>query len=80
MERNTMGQPGIAIGQRSTMQTLALRKACELLGGISKLASYLHVPARSVTRWLRGEEKPPTPVFIDCVDIVLFHERHLPGA
>jgi hypothetical protein len=50
-----------------------------LLGGVSKLANYLHVPPRSLTRWLDGDEKPPTPVFLDCVDIVLFHERHLPA-
>jgi hypothetical protein len=61
---------------RTTVQTLTLHKACELLGGVSKLANYLHVPAISLVRWLDGDERPPTRVFLDCVDVVLFHERH----
>ena len=61
------------------MQTVTLHTACELLGGISKLANFLHVSPVSLTRWLDGDEKPPTRVFLDCVDIVLFHERHLPA-
>jgi hypothetical protein len=69
----------LAPQHRATVQTLTLHKACDLLGGVSKLANYLHVPPRSLTRWLDGDEKPPTPVFLDCVDIVLFHERHLPA-
>jgi hypothetical protein len=62
---------------RTTVQTITLHKACELIGGVSKLANFLHVPAISITRWLDGEEKPPTRVFVDCVELVLFHERHL---
>jgi hypothetical protein len=61
------------------VQTLTLHKACELVGGVSKLAHYLHVPAESLFAWLDGDERPPTRVFLDCVDLVLFHERHLPG-
>ena len=62
---------------RTTVQTLTLHKACELVGGVSKLANYLHEPAISVMRWLDGDERPPSRVFLDCVDVVLFHERHL---
>jgi hypothetical protein len=67
----------VAPRYRTTVQTVTLHKACELIGGVSKLANFLHVSAISVTRWLDGEEKPPTRVFVDCVDLVLFHERHL---
>ena len=67
----------VAPEYRTTLQTLTLHKACELIGGVSKLANHLRVPAVSVTRWLDGDEKPPLRIFLDCVDIVLFHERHL---
>jgi hypothetical protein len=67
----------VAPRPRTTVQTLTLHKACELVGGVSKLSHYLHVPTRSVRRWLDGDERPPTRVFLDCVDLVLFHERHL---
>jgi DNA-binding transcriptional regulator YiaG len=61
----------------ATVQALTLRKACELSGGVPKLARFLHVPASAVKRWLDGGEKPPARIFLDCVDILLFHERHL---
>ena len=59
-------------------QALTLSKACELVGGRSKLAQYLHAPLAAVAQWLDGDERPPSRVFRDCVDLVLFHERHLP--
>jgi len=59
------------------VQALTLRKACELSGGVPKLAKFLHVPPSAVIRWLDGREKPPARIFLDCVDILLFHERHL---
>lgn len=62
---------------RVNFQTLTLQKACKLVGGVFKLAHYLHVPAGSLSQWLDGAERPPTRVFLDCVDLVLFHERHL---
>lgn len=62
------------------LQTETVQKACHLAGGISKLASYLHVPALLLSRWVNGDERPPTRVFRDCVDIILFHERHFPTA
>jgi len=61
---------------RPTVQAVTLQTACGLVGGVPKLATHLGVPAASIQRWLDGE-KPPTKVFLDCVDIVLFHERHL---
>jgi hypothetical protein len=54
-----------------------MHKACTLVGGVSKLAHYLHEPTTSVMRWLDGDERPPTRVFLDCADVILFHERHL---
>jgi hypothetical protein len=61
----------------STVQALTLRKACALSGGVRKLAKFLHVPPGAVARWLDGNDKPPARVFLDCVDLLLFHERHL---
>ena len=64
---------GNAGPSQPTVQRLVLHTACELAGGEAKLAHHLGVPAMALSRWLHGDEKPPTKVFLDCVDIVLFH-------
>ena len=61
----------------SPLHALTIQKACKLAGGPLKLAGYLHAPVAAVARWLKGEQRPPARVFVDCVDLVLFHERHL---
>jgi hypothetical protein len=64
---------------RTPLQTETVQKACRLAGGVSKLAKYLHVPATLVSRWVNGDERPPMRAFRDCVDLILFHERHFEG-
>jgi DNA-binding transcriptional regulator YdaS (Cro superfamily) len=65
------------ISRATPIQTETIRTACQLAGGASKLARHLQVRAMQLTRWLKGEERPPARVFVHCVDIVLLHERHL---
>lgn len=74
--KSTHTRPYVGPSQ-PTVQSLVLQTACELAGGEGKLAHHLGVSAMALSRWLHGVEKPPTKVFLDCVDIVLFHERHL---
>ena len=52
-----------------------LERAAELIGGAERLAHYLRVPAGQVSRWLRGCDNPPLPVFLACVDLVLEDKR-----
>ena len=54
-----------------TVYTRVLHRACQIAGGVERLAARLRVPVSSVYRWLDGEADPPTPVFLKAVDIVL---------
>jgi hypothetical protein len=48
-----------------------LHRACLVLGGVDRLAAHLDVSAPELMRWMRGEDKPPEPAFLACVEIVL---------
>jgi hypothetical protein len=54
-----------------TVYTRVLHRACELVGGVEKLAARLRVPVPTLYRWLDGDAEPPTPVFLRAVDIVM---------
>lgn len=54
-----------------TVYTKVLHRACQLAGGVEKLAARLHVPVATLFRWLDGEAEPPTPVFLKAVDMVM---------
>lgn len=54
-----------------TVYTKVLHRACQIAGGVEKLAARLRVPAATPYRWLDGEGEPPTPVFLKAVDIVM---------
>jgi hypothetical protein len=54
-----------------TVYTRVLHRACEMAGGVEKLAARLRVPVATLYRWLDGEAEPPTPVFLKAVDIVM---------
>ena len=54
-----------------TVYTKVLHRACQLVGGVEKLAARLRVPVGTLYRWLDGEAEPPTPVFLKAVDIVM---------
>ena len=53
------------------MYTRVLHRACQMVGGVEKLAARLRVPVPTLFRWLDGEGEPPTPVFLKAVDIVM---------
>jgi len=48
-----------------------LHDACLILGGEHKLAEYLGVDMRTIAAWLNGNGRPPDPVFLRCVDLIL---------
>jgi hypothetical protein len=54
-----------------TVYTRVLHRACQIAGGVEKLAARLRVPAATLYRWLDGEAEPPTPIFLKAVDIVM---------
>lgn len=54
-----------------TIYTRVLHRACQIAGGVEKLAAQLRVPLPTLYRWLDGESEPPTPIFLKAVDIVM---------
>jgi hypothetical protein len=61
----------VAPPSQMTVYTKVLHRACQIAGGVEKLAARLRVPVPTLFRWLDGESEPPTPVFLKAVDIVL---------
>jgi DNA-binding transcriptional regulator YiaG len=61
----------LAMRALTTTQTRTLHRACELAGGVEQLAAALEVPARTLARWMKGEEKTPQRVFLSAVDLIL---------
>ena len=60
----------VAPPSQVTVYTRVLHRACQMVGGVERLAARLRVPATTLYRWLDGEADPPTPVFLKAVDIV----------
>jgi hypothetical protein len=56
---------------RVTVHTRVLHRACQMLGGVEKLAKHLGVSVAIVHRWLDGEDEPPSRVFLKVVDLIL---------
>jgi hypothetical protein len=54
-----------------TVYTRVLHRACQLVGGVERLAARLRVPVPTLFRWLDGEGEPPTTIFLKAVDIVM---------
>jgi len=61
----------LAAPSQVTVYTRVLHRACQMTGGVERLAARLRVPAATLYRWLDGEAEPPTPVFLKAVDIVM---------
>jgi hypothetical protein len=55
----------------ASVYTKVLHRACQMVGGVEKLAARLRVPVPTLFRWLEGDGEPPTPVFLKAVDIVM---------
>ena len=47
-----------------------LLRAFEILGSRRALARQLRVPLADLDAWLKGDETPPTAVFLGAVDVV----------
>lgn len=54
-----------------TVFTRVLHRACQIAGGVDRLAARLRVPEASLLRWLDGDGEPPTPIFLKAVDMVM---------
>lgn len=61
----------IAVPAQVTVYTRVLHRACQICGGVEKLAARLRVPVATLCRWLDGEAEPPTPIFLKAVDMVM---------
>ena len=61
----------VAPPPRVTVHTRVLHRACQMLGGVEKLATHLGVSLALVHRWLDGEEVPPSRIFLKAVDLIL---------
>lgn len=61
----------LAPAPRVTVYTRVLHRACQMVGGVDKLASHLRVSVALLYRWLEGDDVPPSRVFLNAVDLVL---------
>src|SRR4051812_44158576 len=59
----------VAAPSQVTVYTRVLHRACQMSGGVERLAARLRVPAATLYRWLDGEAEPPTPGFLTAGDI-----------
>ena len=53
-----------------TRYTETLSYAAATIGGAARLALFLDVPQAQLTRWMAGEEAPPSQVFLDALDVI----------
>lgn len=61
----------VAPPPRVTVHTRVLHRACQILGGVEKLAKHLGVSVNLVHRWLDGDEAPPSRIFLKAIDLIL---------
>ena len=55
----------------ASVQSRALRKAAELVGGNSRLAKILGVKPLEIEKWLAADDAIPRDVFLRIVDLIL---------
>ncbi|MGE5640089.1 MAG: hypothetical protein ACM30H_08340 [Clostridia bacterium] len=65
--------------QPSPLRHRTLHKALEIVGSLKALSRRLRVPEAELKGWLTGFQAPPTPVFLEAVDIVVQYEGDPPG-
>lgn len=53
-----------------TRYTETLACAAATIGGTARLAQFLNVSRQRLLRWLAGEERPPSQVFLDALDVI----------
>ena len=69
----------VIICQVASVQSRALQKAAELIGGRKKLAQRLGVTAAEIEKWTGGSEETPRDVFLRAVDLLLDELTPAPG-
>ena len=61
---------------KPTVYADTLSRAVAAMGGEVRLAAALHVPVRSIRRWLRGEAYPPTEIYQKALDLLISVGSH----
>jgi len=54
-----------------TVQSRALQKAAELIGGRKDLAARLGVTVEEIEKWTAGTRRTPREIFLRVVDVLL---------
>jgi DNA-binding transcriptional regulator YdaS (Cro superfamily) len=57
-----------------TVRAQAVRRACEIVGGVAILATQFGVSAEDLNSWGKGIKPVPQEVFLRVVDIIAAHE------
>ncbi len=63
----------------NSLRLRTLHRAAGIVGSEEALSRRLRVPLADLRNWLAGLESPPTPVFLEAVDIVVLYEGAPPG-
>lgn len=71
---------GSAPPSRATVYSRTLQRACEVLGGVQRLAEHLRVAPADLALWIEGRDQPPLEVFLAAVDIVLLDAERRSGS
>ena len=61
----------VALQARTTTQTRALHRACELAGGLAAFAELLEVSPSALARYMKGEERTPQRILLAAIDVLL---------
>jgi hypothetical protein len=59
---------------KDTLYTQTLARAAEAEGGTTALASVLHVPERTLERWMNGRAQTPLRAFLKVLERLALHE------
>jgi hypothetical protein len=61
---------------KTTVHTETMRRAAAALGGEAGLARALRIPAEQARRWLKGDDYPPTEVYLRALDLLIATGAH----
>jgi|SRR5690348_10622191 DNA-binding transcriptional regulator YdaS (Cro superfamily) len=59
---------------KQTLYTETLARAAEAEGGTAALASMLHVPEKTLERWMNGRAQTPLRAFLKVLERLTMHE------
>lgn len=61
---------------KETLYTQTLARAADAEGGTAALASLLHVPERTLERWMSGRAQTPLRAFLKALERLTTHEAN----